>query len=175
MQQYKKQLILIASFIILSLITGVATYGLTQKNKTSAKTTASDSTTYTTDKTTGQKLDTSASQTPETYSKNPASPILVGFDALTNLGITTADISTFQSGITQYFVSTTDYSPASKVALKDPSCQPPNNDGFVVCAYSLVVNDTATLTGTLKTDLSGPVSVTISKSTVQVFSTTVNS
>lgn len=175
MKWYNKPIGLIGIFLALSIFTGLATYGLTRQTIATTQTPTSEGT-QTIDKTTGDPIETnSGNRAPETYGKNPANPILLGFDAMINLGITESDLATFQSGIRQYFVSTTDYPPASKVALKDPTCQPPDNSGFVVCLYSLVVNDATTLSGTLKTDLSGPVSVTISKGTTQVFSTTTSS
>jgi hypothetical protein len=175
MKWYNKPIVLIGIFLALSALTGLATYGLTRKtDKTQAPPTSEGA--AITDKTTGDKLEVnSGNRAPETYGKNPASPVLLGFDAMINLGITESDLATFQSGITQYFVSTTDYPPASKVALSNPTCHPPDDSGFVSCSYSLTVNDTSTVTGSLKTDLSGPVSVTLSKGTTQVFSTTVPS
>lgn len=172
MKWYNKPIVLIGIFLALSVLTGLATYGLTRKTVTAQAPTSEGA--AITDKTTGNQLEAnSGNRAPETFGKNPASPVLLGFDVMINLGITESDLATFQSGITQYFVSTTDYPPASKVALSDPTCYPPDDSGFVACSYSLTVNDTSVVTGTLKTDLSGPVSVTLSKGSTQVFSTTV--
>lgn len=171
---YKRPIVIIGFFVGLSILTGLATYGLFVSQKKSVVTgqSTNDNITVEKDKTTGESVATNTGKDPEVAGINPASPILLGFTSLLDQGITSANLYTFQDGVKQYFVSTTDYPPQSKVALSNASCALPDSSGYVSCTYLLTVNDSTKLNGTLKTNLSGPVEVTIAKDGKQVYSVT---
>lgn len=171
MEWYKRPTALIAAFILLSLITGLGTYGIYASLHKPASPTSEGA--QSKDSATGNTIEDDSSRTPETYGTNPSMPILIGFDAMITEGVTQADLSTFQAAVSQYFISTTTYKPRSSVSLTNPKCSTPDDNGFVNCTYTLTVNGTTTLDGTMRTDLSGPVAITISKDGIRVFATSV--
>ncbi len=172
MKWYENKSILIAGFVILSLITGLSAYGLYRESK--KPTSSSYQGTTTIDKTTGAEQEINSGRTDESYSVNPATPALIGFNTLIAQGITESDITTLQAGLSQYFTGSLDYAPNSTVALSRANCLIPDDHGYVNCTYLLTVNDTKELTGTLRTDLGGPVEYTISRDGKQIYSATQN-
>lgn len=154
---YMKRSSIIIGFVILSLITGLGAYGI--YNAANSKPSG---------------LSTSDTL-PETAGSNPALPTETGFTQLLDQGITQQDLTTFQSGISNFFVSNTaTYKPSSVVVLTDASCVPPNADGYVVCQYILTANDKDTLRGILKTNTTGPVTIILSdKSGKELFNKTI--
>lgn len=172
MEWYKSQRIIIIIFIILSLITGSTTYTLYKAAHEMKTPTQEGSNTV--DKATGLPIENDSGRTPETYNVNPSTPVLLGFEKMIDQGVTESDLTTFQTGITQYFISTKNYSPRSKVSLSNARCANPDNAGYVNCTYNLTVNDSVLLTGTLRTNLSGPVTISIKKDSKSVFELTQN-
>lgn len=174
MSNNKKIFLFVVGFLLLSCLTGLAAYGF-YKNSNSSGATVQPNSGQKVDPITKQVIDDNADQTPESYGVNPAAPSMIGFAAMLDQGIIQADLTAFQGGISNYFVSAVStYKPSSVVVLSNASCGFPANDGSVTCTYSLTVNEKTKLQGTLITDEAGHVTITLTNSSGDVvYNTTV--
>ena len=175
MDTKKRNLLIILGFILLSGISGLAAYGFYQNNQSSNPNSVKSTSTQKVDPVTKQVIDDGADQTRENYGQNPAKPSLIGFAALLDQGITQEDLTAFQGGITNYFVSAgSAYPPASIVVFSDASCALPLSDGTVNCSYKLTVNDKTKLDGAFQTDENGHITIGLSKDGKTIYNTSID-
>ena len=175
MDTKKRNLLIILGFILLSGISGLAAYGFYQNNQSSNPDSVKPTSTQKVDPVTKQVIDDGADQTRENYGQNPAKPSLIGFAALLDQGITQEDLTAFQGGITNYFVSAgSTYPPASIVVFSDASCALPLSDGTVNCSYKLTVNDKTKLDGAFQTDENGHITIGLSKDGKTIYNTSID-
>ena len=175
MDTKKRNLLIILGFILLSGISGLAAYGFYQNNQSSNPNNVKPASTQKVDPITKQVIDDGADQTRENYGQNPAKPSLIGFAALLDQGITQEDLTAFQGGITNYFISAGDaYPPASIVVFSDASCGLPLDDGTVNCSYKLTVNDKTKIDGSFHTDENGHITIGLSKDGKTLYNTSID-
>lgn len=178
MDTKKRNLLIVFGFIALSVVSGLAAYGFynnSQSSTTSDGTTVKPTSTQKVDPVTKQVIDDGADQTPENYGQNPSKPSLIGFAALLDQGITQDDLTAFQGGISNYFVSAGDkYPPASIVVFSDASCGLPLDDGSVNCSYKLTVNDKTKIDGAFKTDENGHITIGLSQDGKTIYNTAID-
>lgn len=173
MTDTKKIVLLIVGFFLLSCITGLAAYGY-YMNTHQTNAVVQPSSTQKVDPTTKQVIDNGASQTPENYGVNPAAPSMIGFATMLDQGITQTDLTAFQGGISNYFVSNTStYPPSSVVVLSNASCGFPASDGTVSCVYTLTINDKTKLQGNVSTDEAGHITIGISNNDKVIYTTSI--
>lgn len=173
MSSSKKIILIVFGFLLLSLISGLATYGFYENSHSTNTGTQSDNT-QKVDPTTKQVIDNGADRAPESYGVNPAAPAMIGFAAMLDQGITQTDLTAFQGGISNYFVSAVStYAPSSVVVLSDASCGFPAADSSVSCTYLLTVNDKTKLQGTFKTDEAGHITIGLDSNGRVVYNTTI--
>jgi len=160
----KRNLLIILGFVVLSGFSGLAAYGFFKNTPSSGANTSESTSKQTVDPITKQVIDDGTSQRPESYGENPAKPSLIGFAALLDQGITQEDLTAFQGGISNYFISAGDkYPPSSVVVFSDASCSLPLDDGSVNCSYKLTVNDKTKIDGEFKTDENGHITIGLSQ------------
>lgn len=175
MDTKKRNLLIILGFIVLSATSGFAAYGFYQNSQSSNTNNVKPTSTQKVDPITKQVIDDGSDQTKETYGQNPAKPTLIGFAALLDQGITQEDLTAFQGGISNYFISAGNaYPPASIVVFSDASCGLPLTDGTVNCSYKLTVNDKTKLDGAFQTDENGHITIGLSKDGKTVYHTSID-
>jgi hypothetical protein len=175
MDTKKRNLLIVLGFIVLSVISGFAAYGFYQNNQSSNLNSVKPTSAQKVDPVTKQVIDDGSDQTKETYGQNPAKPVLIGFAALLDQGITQEDLTAFQGGISNYFVSAGNtYPPASVVVFSDASCGLPLTDGTVNCSYKLTVNDKTKLDGAFQTDENGHITIGLSKDGKTLYNTSID-
>ncbi len=172
----KRNLLIIFGFIMLSALSGLAAYGFYNNNRSTTNgATVKPTSTQKVDPVTKQVIDDGSDQTPETYGQNPAKPVLIGFAALLDQGITQNDLTAFQGGISNYFVSAGNtYPPASVVVFSNAACGVPLSDGSVNCSYKLTVNDKTKIDGAFKTDENGHITIGLTQDGKTIYHTTID-
>lgn len=175
MDTKKRNLLIILGFIVLSGLSGLAAYGFYNDRQSQPGTSATSTSTQKVDPITKQVIDDGASQTPESYGQNPAAPSMIGFAALLDQGITQEDLTAFQGGISNYFISAGDkYPPSSVVVFSDASCDLPLDDGSVNCSYKLTVNDKTKIDGAFKTDENGHITIGLTQDGKTIYHTAID-
>lgn len=171
----RTKLLIIFGFIVLSGLMSLAVYGIYRNSNSDAGTQPSNA--YI-DSSTGETVTDGTddyTQGAENYGINPATPIMLGFDGLISQGMLFDDLTTFQNGVSNYFISAASknvYPPASAVSLSKASCAMPADDGSVSCTYNLRVNETTDLTGSLTTHIGGAVDITLKNGATTEFTAT---
>ncbi len=148
----KLRRVLIIGFILLSIVTGAITYAIYYAIRPSSPTTTGK---ITKDATTGYDIETDDGRMPETYGINPATPLLLGFEKLIEQGVVLEDLQKYQLVTTNFILNDKEFPPQTKVSLANPSCGIPDENGFVTCKSSLVINDKAGYSSELISDHSG--------------------
>ena len=177
MDTRKRNLLIVLGFIVLSGISGRAAYGFYNNSQSSTAdgTTVKPTSTQKVDPVTKQVVDDGSDQTPENYNENPAKPSLIGFAALLDQGITQEDLTAFQGGISNYFISAGDtYPPSSVVVFSNASCGLPLDDGTVNCSYKLTVNDKTKIDGAFQTDENGHITIGLTQNGKTIYHTAID-
>lgn len=174
MDTKKRNLLIILGFIVLSGLSALAAYGFYNNSQSTNETNVKPTSTQKVDPITKQVIDDGADQTQESYDQNPAAPSMIGFAALLDQGITQEDLTAFQGGISNYFISSNKYPPSSVVVFSDASCDLPLADGSVNCSYKLTVNDKTKIDGAFKTDENGHITIGLTQDDKTIYHTAID-
>jgi hypothetical protein len=140
-----KRVIIIAALFV-SLLVGLASYGLYSQNINSRDGTVPEN------------------RLPETFGVNPAEPVTVGFEKLIDeYGMTFEDADKAQIMISRYIADSKEFPPQATIELESADVYMPEDDLFNTYNIKFKV-DNKPMTGSIKTDRSGPITLTIDKS-----------